>query len=132
MDSTGQLRLEQTLRQAGVSLEFVRQWRAAIERGTQAQPTGADRATRTRSLRHLRSANWSPYESSGGRLWQLSRTVTASGEELIQRAAICDFTAHVVAEVVTEPEGEGGAGRRIRHTGRGRRTLPVHHPRHGP
>ena len=34
--------------------------------------------------------------------------MTASGDEIIQRAPICDFTAHVVAEEVTEPEGEDG------------------------
>ena len=36
--------------------------------------------------------------------------MTASGAEIIQRAPICDFTAQVVAEEVTEPEGEDGLG----------------------
>ena len=107
LDRTGQLRVEQTLRQAGVSLEFVRQWRAAVNaerKRSRPEPTGQPAPlTPPPAL-----ANSWPYESSGGRLWQLSRTVTASGEELIQRAPICDFTAQVVAEEVTEPEGEDG------------------------
>jgi len=107
MLNMSQLRVKRLLDRLGVNLEFVRQWRAAVNaerKRSRPEPTGQPALlTPPPAL-----ANSWPYESSDGRLWQLSRTVTASGEELIQRAPICDFTAQVVAEEVTEPEGEDG------------------------
>jgi hypothetical protein len=100
---TDQLRVEQALRQLGVTQEFVRQWRVAVNVARKrSQPAPGEPPP---ALAH----SW-PYEATGGRLWLLSRTVTAQGEELIQRTPICDFTAQVLAEEVTEPDGEEGLG----------------------
>ena len=109
LERSGQLRVERLLRQLGVTQEFVRQWRVAVnaERKRRQPPPAAQPAPL--DLPPALPPSW-PYDAAGGRLWQLSRTVTASGAEIIQRAPICDFTAQVVAEEVTEPEGEDGLG----------------------
>ncbi len=105
LDRNGQLRVERLLHKLGVSQEFVRQWRAAVneerKRGRSAplpRPVAPDPPPALPN-------SW-PYETTAGRLWQLSRTMTATGEELIRREPICDFTAQVIAEEVSEPDSQ--------------------------
>lgn len=101
LERSEQLRVEQVLRQLGVTQEFVRQWRTAVNAARKrGQPAAGEPPPAL--------ANSWPYEAAGGRLWLLSRTITASGAESIQRTPICDFTAQVVAEEVAEPDGEAG------------------------
>ena len=108
LERSEQLRVEQLLRQLGVTQEFVRQWRVAVNAERKRnQPPPAPPTPRDPPP--ALPPSW-PYEAAGGRLWQLSRTVTASGTELIKRAPICDFTAQVIAEEVTESADEHGVG----------------------
>ena len=103
LDRNDLLRVEQLLRRLGVTQEFVRQWRTAVNAARKrSQPAAGEPPPAL--------ANSWPYEAAGGRLWLLSRTITGSGAELIQRTPICDFTAQVVAEEVAAEDAAGPAG----------------------
>ncbi len=106
LDRNGQLRVERLLHRLGVPQEFVRQWRAAVnEERKRNRPTPRPASSEPPPV----LPNSWPYEAAAGRLWKLSRTVTATGDEIIQREPICDFAAEVVAEEVAEPDSEDSA-----------------------
>ncbi|HSN76301.1 MAG TPA: bifunctional DNA primase/polymerase [Anaerolineae bacterium] len=106
LDRNGQLRVERLLPKLGVAQEFVRQWRAAVNDARQRTRHGSARQPVTPDPPAPLPNSW-PYEAANGRLWKLSRTVTTTGDESINRDPICDFTACVVAEEVTVLEGQG-------------------------